>query len=261
MSDAWHRFADVRRARRGAAGRPARAPRLPHRPRRRGGRRLRRAVPERGEQGRRARLPGLIPLRARRDRARSAGRRVLAALREDTPADADAVGRRGPPAPADRGRGVRRRARPRGRRARSPAPATSCRRTRATLIGATIADWLTDLRRLSASLACLLGAPAAAAPAGAGLVGARGRCGRRAHDVVGAHGARRSASRSAPRQRARRADDQRAGRARHEDVEARELERGDDLVGDLLGRDALDAAQVRDAGGQLGARRSPASRP
>ncbi len=69
----------LRRPRRRAAGRLPRAPRLRDRPGRRGRRRLRRAVPERGEQGRRARLPGAParsarPIRARRRAARCSTR-------------------------------------------------------------------------------------------------------------------------------------------------------------------------------------------
>src|SRR5258706_11528192 len=45
----------------------------------------------------------------------------------------------------------------------------------------------------------------------------------------------------------------RAHRARHEDVEARHLQRRDDLGRHLLGPDALDAAGLAEAGRQLGA--------
>ena len=82
MSDAWHRFADfVDRVdelpvgllvRRGCVDRPGR----------RGRRRLRRAVPERDEQGRRAGVPGdpaVTPAGPRRER----GPRRLEALRDD----------------------------------------------------------------------------------------------------------------------------------------------------------------------------------
>ena len=84
MSEAWHTFAAVRAPGRGAADRLPRAPRLPRRPRRRGRRRLRRAVPERGLEGRRARVPGADPARAPRWPGAEAGQRTLDALREDT---------------------------------------------------------------------------------------------------------------------------------------------------------------------------------
>ena len=73
MSEAWHRFAAFVAPRRGAADRLPRAARLPCRPRRRGGRRLRRAVPQRGVEDRRAGLPRADPARARRWPARRPG--------------------------------------------------------------------------------------------------------------------------------------------------------------------------------------------
>ena len=71
MSDGLAPLRGLRRPRRRAAGGLHRAPRLRDRPGRRDRRRLRRPVPERAEQGGRARLPGdpaVEPRRPRRER-------------------------------------------------------------------------------------------------------------------------------------------------------------------------------------------------
>ena len=123
--------AHVRRLRapgRGAAGRLPRPARLPRRPRRRGGGRLRRAVPQRGLQGRRARVPGADPARVPAMAGAEAGQRTLDALREDTRPMLMLWGRRTPRCRPPSAR--RSRARSAGRRRGcSRAPATSCRRT------------------------------------------------------------------------------------------------------------------------------------
>ena len=76
MSEAWHRFREFVDRVEELPVEPARAPRAARPTRRRGRRRLRRAVPERGVQGRRARVPGDPAAAARRTRApRPAGGR------------------------------------------------------------------------------------------------------------------------------------------------------------------------------------------
>ena len=110
MSDAWHRFADfvdrVESSRSGCSyGADAR------RPRRRGGQRVRRAVPERDEQVRRAGVPA--DGAALQD-GTGANATSCAPCTTTRAVTAPALGSRGPPAPAPSRGGVRGRAGPAG---------------------------------------------------------------------------------------------------------------------------------------------------
>ena len=119
------RIPRLRRAHRGPARRHARARRLQERPRRGGHRGLRRALPRRRVQGRRARVPADDPAQPRgaRRHRRAAGAGGAA---RGPPPHADAVGRLGRRAAAVGSRALRRRHRPRAAardRGRRPRPA------------------------------------------------------------------------------------------------------------------------------------------
>jgi pimeloyl-ACP methyl ester carboxylesterase len=112
MTDAWLAFRDFVARTEDLPGRDARARRVQERSGRRGDRRLRRAVPERGLEGRRARLPAADPAEPRRARGRGGAAGARGAARGPAP-DAHTVGGLRPGAAARGGRELRRLDRPR----------------------------------------------------------------------------------------------------------------------------------------------------
>ena len=178
-------------------------------------------------------FPAILPL-APDDPGAEAGRRTLAALREDTRPALILWGDADPVLPVRAGEAL-------ASALGKPAPRVIegaghfLQEDQGALVGALIADWL----RLRLGGAC---APGRAGPRPPCRRSGRSRrratrrrrawTGRPRRDLVGLHHVRERLAGAARQDRGEL--QQRPGRARDEHVEARDLERADDLAGDLL---------------------------